>query len=275
MNKYIKQLVKEQFNISDIDFSSDENEYGANIFSKYVIDPNDIFTKMINRKAVSTNDIKELNNLVSAVKLKNKNELKRVVHYYSKYCPQDSLNWIDVSGITNMCKLFNSNDRYTNNCECDISQWDVSNVTDMSYMFSGWAENSNIFNNDISQWDVSNVTNMACMFENSIFNMDLSGWDVSNVTDMCSMFDHSEFNKNISQWDVSHVTDMSCMFSFSEFNQDISSWDVSNVTDMSYMFEYSKFKNDISKWNVSKVRHFESIFYECNIIKKYKPRKFR
>ena len=174
MNKYIKQLVKEQFNISDIDFSSDENEYGANIFSKYVIDPNDIFTKMINRRAVSANDIKELNNLVSAVKPKNKNELKRVVHYYSKYCPQDSLNWIDVSGITNMCKLFNSNDRYTNNCECDISQWDVSNVTDMSYMF-----------------------------------------------------------------------------------------------------EYSKFKNDISKWNVSKVRHFESIFYECNIIKKYKPRKFR
>ena len=47
MNKYIKQLVKEQFNISDIDFSSDENEYGANIFSKYVIDPNDIFTKIV------------------------------------------------------------------------------------------------------------------------------------------------------------------------------------------------------------------------------------
>ena len=36
MNKYIQKLIKEQFSIHDLDFSSDEQEYDVNIFYKEI-----------------------------------------------------------------------------------------------------------------------------------------------------------------------------------------------------------------------------------------------
>ena len=117
-----------------------------------------------------------------------------------------NLNWIDVSGITDMNNLFyysvrNENIKEFKYFNGDISEWDVSNVDDMSYMFYGCEK----FNGDISKWNVSNVKNMvgtfACARE---FNQDISKWDVSNVEDMNMMFMCAEsFNKNISNWNIS------------------------------------------------------------------------
>ena len=67
-----------------------------------------------------------------------------------------SLNWIDVSGITDMTSMFSdyTTDRKMNFMG-DISEWDVSNVKKMTYMFK-----KSVFSGDISKWDVSNVVDM-------------------------------------------------------------------------------------------------------------------
>ena len=153
------------------------------------------------------------------------------------------LNHIDVSGITDMSKLFTISSREFENIGVDCFDCKM-------YEFNG----------DISKWDVSNVTNMMEMFHSSEFNGDISNWDVSSVTNMREMFFHSEFNGDISKWNVSNVINMREMFGHSEFKGDISNWDVSNVTNMRGMFNYAEFNGDISKWDISNVKTIRDIF---------------
>ena len=127
MNKYIQKLIKEQFNISNIDFSDDEQEYDVNIFNKEY--NHRYYYKVLNGIA-TYNEIKELNSLINVAIPKDKDELRKIIDFYSKKYSKQSLNWINVSGITDMSHLF-ENTKY----DGDISKWDTSNVTDMSYMF--------------------------------------------------------------------------------------------------------------------------------------------
>ena len=194
-------------------------------------------------------------------KAKDKEHLKELIAAaIQKKGNSCSLNFIDVSQVTDMSHLFEESD-----FNGDISKWDVSNVTNMEAMF-----NKSKFNGDISGWNVSNVTNMESMFAcnddfgddvgSNPFNGDISGWNVSNVTNMRYMFLYSLFTGDISKWNVSKVTDMGSMFENSKFNGDISKWDVSNVTDMTAMFRHSVFTGDISKWNVGKVENMYEMF---------------
>ena len=152
---------------------------------------------------------------------KNKEELKQLIDQRIEVEGVNcNLNNIDVSGITDMSRMF-----YYSDFNGSISQWDVSNVEDMRFMFA-----HSKFNGDISRWNVSKVHNMEGMFLNSVFNKDISKWDVSGCEVMRQMFKESEFNGDISKWDVSNVKDMDFMFMFAEkFDQDISGWNVKKV----------------------------------------------
>ena len=181
MNSYIQKLIREQFSIDDIDFN-DDTDIGANsnIFNKVAVDPNDVlYHKIIpliryrSCEGPTYEEICELNHVTSAIKVYDINDLRHAVLFYQAYYPNDSMNWIDVSELTDMSTLF----KYTlYNGDTDISEWDVSNVRKMDYMFA-----QSKFNKDISAWDIKNVKDMSFMFMLSEFNQDISEWDVSHV----------------------------------------------------------------------------------------------
>ena len=168
MNINIKKILLEQFNIGNMDLNGSKSKYRMNIFNKSYNHP--YYYKVLDG-TVTINEIKELNSLVGVATPKDDNELQKIIKFYSENYSHDSLNWVDVSGITNMTRLFENS-----NYNGDISKWDVSNVTNMKRMFS-----YSHFNDNISMWDVSNVITMCEMFYYSMFNGDISGWDVSNV----------------------------------------------------------------------------------------------
>ena len=261
MNKYIQRLINEQFNISDLDFTDTESEYDNNIFNKQLVNPHDVYNKIVNFNDINKYEIEFINDLVSEVTPKDYAALHDITDFYSANYPEYSMNWLNVSGITKMETLFDGGmgDEYDedtfNNYNGDISTWDTSNVTNMHAMFCKTA-----FTGNISNWDVSNVTDMSDMFHSALFTGDISNWDVSNVTNMCEMFEDTHFNNDISRWDVSNVTDMMWMFAWSDFTGDISNWDVSNVTNMSFMFMNSRFNGDISRWDVSNVTTMRCMF---------------
>ena len=231
-----------------------------------------------------------------------KEELKDIIeHELDKQGPDADLNFIDVSGITDMSNLFVNMDKNISNLikssmnirNIKIDQWDVSNVKDMSMMFYG-CEN---FNCDLSKWDVSNVYNMRNMFEEcSKFNSDLSKWDVSNVTSGSKMFfGCSNFNCDLSSWDVSNMTHMSFMFcncnkfagngldkwgtrvynveylsgmfmNCENLDVDLSSWKISKIYGIGSMFEgCKKFKSDLSHWDCTNVKYRDDrdVFKNC------------
>jgi surface protein len=86
---------------------------------------------------------------------KRKTELRTLIKQCIKVFGNEcSLNWIDVSQIKKLDKLF-----FKSTFNGDISRWNVSNAISMESMFF-----QSFFNKDISNWDVSNVVNMKGLF---------------------------------------------------------------------------------------------------------------
>ena len=247
--KWYKKRMNEAF-----DFNSIQKE-NKKLNAQQII--RNILNNISNRDKLSKDEYNILSQYNAIYKVTTITELRELIIYSIEQFGCDcSLNWIDVSDITNMFGLFD-NSGIANKFNGDISKWNVSNVEDMTQMFSYSA-----FNGDISQWDVSNVINMRGMFQHSAFNGDISQWDVSNVEDMKYMFSRSKFNGDISKWNTSKVVYMNLLFESSDFTGDVSNWDVSNVTVMTGIFSETKFNGDISKWNTSKATTMRYMFSE-------------
>lgn len=87
----------------------------------------------------------------------NNSEIKPLLQKLIKERGKDAnLNDVDVSKVTDMCKLFKGLDIHN----IDISEWNVSNVYDMESMFIGCHN----FNCNLSNWDIHNVYDMDKMF---------------------------------------------------------------------------------------------------------------
>ena len=97
-----------------------------------------IYNKLLNGEKLTAKEIKWTNTNVGVFKV-NGEQLKNLINNLKMY--NISLNWLDVSNITNMNYMFEHS-----YFKADISKWDVSNVIDIIMMFF----NSN-FNGDISK----------------------------------------------------------------------------------------------------------------------------
>jgi len=157
--------------------------------------------------------------MIKNVKLNNNNIKKAVEYSIDKLGNDADLNFLDVSGVTDMSNVFDGRRSFNG----DISKWNVSNVTIMYDMFYKCEK----FNGDLSNWDVSKVSKMGSMFDEcKNFNCDISKWNVSNVNNMEYMFKNcKKFNCDISKWDVSKVTYMENVFyGCDSFTYDLSNW---------------------------------------------------
>ena len=207
-----------------------------------------------------------------------KEELVNIVQHMHWNNKEMSLNWLDVSQITDMSDMF----RYSM-FDGDISKWDVSNTTNMASMF--FMAKYTGKNGDISKWDVSKVESMSSMFAHSKYNGDLSKWNVKNVVFASGMFNASSFdgtNGDISKWNTIKFKNTSHMFSGTNFNQDLNKWNMSNVLYMSSMFADSNFNGekaqyldnmfngnkvfnkDISNWKLISAYYVDYMFCDSN-----------
>ena len=75
IDKEVKNIINEQFSISDLDFSSDEQGYNTNIFSKEL---NHRYYYKVLDGTVNKNEIKELNSLTCVATPTDKNKLKKM-----------------------------------------------------------------------------------------------------------------------------------------------------------------------------------------------------
>lgn len=194
-------------------------------YTKAMHSPNQIdWDKHIEETEITKEDLQEIGQLSIALGIKepcrNSEALKRLIYFITAIDNYADLNWIDVSEIDDMSKLFNRSK----------------------------------FNGFIDDWDVSNVTNMEEMFAGSKFDGDISNWDVSNVTNFEYMFGDSRFNGDISKWNLQSAENTKYMFWQSIFNQDISNWKIPKDCDT-----YNMFKNaEISYNNMPKIENYLS-----------------
>ena len=166
----IRDLSDENFNITDINKSFDENNF------------NNSSEKADNSNEIDKSETFYNDNLTLSSIPKNTNS-----SIYSEINGLNNIKENIFKNVTNMSGMFGG---------CSslislpvISKWDTKNVTNMSDMFRVCS--SLISLPGISKWDTKNVTDMSVMFSDCkvLTSLpDISKWDTKNVTYMSDMF---------------------------------------------------------------------------------------
>lgn len=115
---------------------------------------------------------------------------------------QESLRSIPVNSKRRLIEIINES-----RPDEDLNYLDVSGITDMSGVFR-----YSKFNGKIDMWDVSNVTDTSCMFQHSEFNGDISNWNTQNIRRANHMFSMSKFNGDTTKWDLRSLVESEYMF---------------------------------------------------------------
>ena len=105
IGKEIKTVIKEQFNIGKMNLHNAGNTGKNNIFNKSFVHP--YYSKILDG-TITRKEIKELNKFNGIISPANKDELMKIIDFYSDNYPKESLNWLDVSNITDMERLFSA-----------------------------------------------------------------------------------------------------------------------------------------------------------------------
>lgn len=131
----------------------------------------------------------------------------------------------DVSGVTNMSKLF-----YGMVLISDISGWNVSNVVDFSYMF----QDAKIHNVSLKNWNVEKALSMYSMFEGATFDNDtieIENWKLNGNVDLRRAFYNSSLLLNLCFWNFGKSL-VSQMFSHSKLaKSDVETWDNESIVE--------------------------------------------
>lgn len=78
MRKYIQNIIKEQFNIANMDFNN-KPKRNSNIFNKNSIDPHNVYNRMLKSVYIPDDEMNMLDILVSQVYVPNKVELINIM----------------------------------------------------------------------------------------------------------------------------------------------------------------------------------------------------
>lgn len=148
-----------------------------------------------------------------------------------------SLNWLDVSDLTELSALFNG-------------------ITDITV--------------DISGWDVRNVTKLWKTFEKSNIEFDASDWELINCEELDGTFHEAQqISKSIETWKFGKLKSMRQCFDGIEseyFFPDLSKWNVSTVEDLSWCFSNTNISGILSEsingLNIKNVIHLDHCFYK-------------
>lgn len=182
-----------------------------------------------------------------------------------------SLNWLDVSDLTELSTLFNEIVDIT----VDISGWDVRNVTKLWKTF----ENSNI-SFDASDWELTNCETLDGTFHGAQqISKSIETWKFVKLKSMSQCFDCIEsdyFFPDLSKWNVSTVEDLSWCFSntnsFGILSDSISGLNIKSATNLECCFQKTKGYMDLSGWSLNKKKPVrlnnmfkESDIYDANI----------
>ena len=104
----------------------DEDILIGESISSSVFEP--IVCSILWAEKLSEKDFEILSKGDNNYKVKDRKELDIIINYFiDRKLNTISLNWLDVSNITNMCRLFHGK-----SFKGDISKWNTSNVENMS-----------------------------------------------------------------------------------------------------------------------------------------------
>lgn len=109
----IRNAIDEQFNVGNMNLNNNAKRK-SNIFNKAVVDPFDVYKRMTKVGNAAENihideyEIQQLNDYTGVVKVKSSLDLRNIISWYAYEFHNDSLNWVDVSEITDMSYLVSS-----------------------------------------------------------------------------------------------------------------------------------------------------------------------